>query len=336
MAKLLNALFWILGVFLFVWAVRQVDLAAVGRLLADIRFGFIPILGIALFVSLMGAYAWVYAFKPGETRGFRIWRVWEIRQIGEAFNLITPLGTLGGEPVKAHLMKSRYGIGIKAGVASQVIQRTTTLLALILFLAGGMVLIAANEQVSAEFKRISLQGLVIFSTLIFLFLLFQITGILNRMADTLKVLPPSRWVQKTRIHLRHVSDNISDYYRGHPKRCAASTAYAFLGWVAGILELQVTLYFLGHSLSFTELWIVESLSQLVRSASFFIPLSIGAQETGLVLIFTAMGMGGSLGLVVSFVRRIKELMWVAVGLVLGRKVFSAPWRKEAARPSENS
>ena len=55
----------------------------------------------------------------------------------------------------------------------------------------------------------------------------------------------------------------------------------------------------------------------MRVGSFFIPLSIGAQEGGLALIFVSMGMTGDVGLAVSFVRRIKELVWVGFGLIMG-------------------
>ena len=77
------------------------------------------------------------------------------------------------------------------------------------------------------------------------------------------------------------------------------------------------LFFLGVPVGFKELWIIEALLQLVRAGSFFIPLSLGAQEGGLIVIFISMGMAGPLGLAVSFVRRIRELVWIALGLLLG-------------------
>ena len=110
---------------------------------------------------------------------------------------------------------------------------------------------------------------------------------------------------------------MSGYYREHRGLFLKSIAFGFLGWVAGVLELYLTLYFLGIPVGFKELWIIEALLQLVRAGSFFIPLSLGAQEGGLILIFTSMGMAGPLGLAVSFVRRIRELVWIALGLLLG-------------------
>jgi len=76
--------------------------------------------------------------------------------------------------------------------------------------------------------------------------------------------------------------------------------------------------------SLEELWIIESLLQLIRAGSFFIPLSLGAQEGGLILIFTSLGMAGPLGLAVSFVRRIRELVWIALGLLLGWGMSFSP------------
>ena len=82
-------------------------------------------------------------------------------------------------------------------------------------------------------------------------------------------------------------------------------------------EYKKILNFLGYNLSLTDVWLIEAMAQLIRNASFFIPLSIGAQEGGLLLIFTALGMPGALGITVSFVRRTKELLWVCFGLALG-------------------
>ena len=117
--------------------------------------------------------------------------------------------------------------------------------------------------------------------------------------------------------LELLDQGISSYYKNDILRATLSISYAFIGWVIGLAELYVTLYFLGYNLSLTDLWLIEAMAQLIRNASFFIPLSIGAQEGGLLLIFTALGMPGTLGITVSFVRRIKELLWVCFGLALG-------------------
>ena len=59
---------------------------------------------------------------------------------------------------------------------------------------------------------------------------------------------------------------------------------------------------------------IEALAQMIRSAVFFIPLGIGAQEGAFVLISTAITGVPGLGLACAAVRRIRELIWIVLGL----------------------
>lgn len=317
MTRFLKPLFLILGLLLFIWAVREVDLSQVGDLMKEMGLGLLAVILAYGLVAWFDALSWKYAFKPEEAETIHPLAIWRIRTIGEAFNVITPLGTMGGEPVKAHLLKEKYGLTYKQGAASQVVARTTLTVSLILFMVPGIVFLFMDNGISENFKISSLTGLITFSILIFLFLLFQVTGTLSRMVHGFNRLFPSQTPRPSLEHLVALCGMMSGYYRQHRGLFFKSICFAFMGWVAGVIELYLTLYFLGIPVGFKELWIIEALLQLVRAGSFFIPLSLGAQEGGLIVIFTSMGMAGPLGLAVSFVRRIRELFWIALGLLLG-------------------
>lgn len=313
--RYVNSIFWIFGVALLVWAIQEVDISSVGSLLVKLRWGFFLVLAAYAIVTIVDTIAWIYAFHSHEVQDIGFWPLWKIRQIGEAFNVITPLGTMGGEPIKAELLKDRYSLSLKQGLASLVVSRTTTVMSLTLFLIAGMIMIFFSTDISPKFKNTSLAGLVVFSTMTLLFLHFQVRGGLNVI---------SGWLGKCGLNgnkllrqLEILSHNISAYYRENPDRFGNSVLYMFIGWLVGIVELYLTLFFLGQNVSFIDLWIIEAMAQLIRAGSFFIPLGIGAQEGGLVLIFVSMGMTANMGLAVSFVRRIKDLLWVGVGLLLG-------------------
>jgi pilus assembly protein TadC len=77
---------------------------------------------------------------------------------------------LGGEPIKAQLLKENQGLSLKQGLSSQIIAKTTFLTGLILFFIPGIVMILISPKVSEEFKTISLIGMGTFSTCIFYFL----------------------------------------------------------------------------------------------------------------------------------------------------------------------
>ncbi len=319
MARFLKPLFLLFGLLLFIWALRKVDLSQVNALIMEMGPGLLVIILAYGFVAWFDALSWKYAFKPEEAERIHPFVIWRIRTIGETFNAITPLGNMGGEPAKAFLLNEKYGLTYKQGAASQVVARTTLTVSLILFMIPGIVFLFMDNDISQAFKISSLTGLITFSVLIFLFFLFQVTGTLSRMVHGFNRLFPAKNPRPSLEHLVALCGMMSGYYRKHRGLFLKSIAFAFLGWVAGVVELYLTLYFLGIPVGFKELWIIESLLQFVRAGSFFIPLSLGAQEGGLIVIFTSMGMAGPLGLAVSFVRRIRELVWIALGLLLGWK-----------------
>ena len=317
MARFLKTLFLVFGLLLFIWVLRKVDLSQVGDLLLKMGPGLLVIILAYGLVAWFDALSWKYSFKPEEAASIHSLSIWRIRTIGETFNAITPLGTMGGEPVKAHLLKEKYGLTYKQGAASQVVARTTLTVSLILFMIPGIVFLFMDKSISETFKFSSLTGLITFSVLIFLFLLFQVTGTLSRIVHGFNRLFPTQTPRPSLEHLVALCGMMSGYYRQHRGLFLKSIAFGFLGWMAGVGELYLMLLFLGIPVGFKELWIIEALLQLVRAGSFFIPLSLGAQEGGLIVIFTSMGMAGPLGLAVSFVRRIRELVWIALGLLLG-------------------
>lgn len=316
--------FLLVGIFFFAWALQAVELTMVLELLIKMGYGFLLIFLIYGAVTWVDTVAWKNNFKPDQACRFSLFQLWRIRQIGEAYNTITPLGTLGGEPVKAQLLKDHHGLSFKQGLASLVIARTTFLTALILFMIPGIVFIFQSRVIPADFKSVSLVGIIVFTTLVFLFFLFQLTGILGRLTSWAgRVFP--KISEHGFLHQLQVLDKLmSSYYRECPSRAGMSIIYALTGWVMGLAELYAILYFLGFNPSLAELWIIEALGQLVRVGSFFIPLNLGALEGGLILIFTAIGMPAHLGLAVSFVSRIKQLLWVGAGLIMGGTLAFKP------------
>ena len=156
-----------------------------------------------------------------------------------------------------------------------------------------------------------------FSFLIFLFFIFQVTGTLGKICSCFAPKTKSDKLEVFLTKLVHLDQLFSVYYRSYPKRIFISIFLALLGWILGLVEVYLIFFFLGFSTSFTDIWIIEAMAQLVRAGSFFIPLSIGALEGGTVLIFSALGYLGSLGFAATLFGRVKQFSWIALGLTLG-------------------
>jgi glycosyltransferase 2 family protein len=329
MKILINLILFLLGCGLLIWAINSVDTEKALELLLELGFGFFVVLLIYSLITWLDTLSWKNNFPPDTTSRFSNQQLWVIRQIGEAYNTITPLGTLGGEPVKAHFLKEHCNISIKQSLASLIIAKTTFLTALIIFCIPGMFLIFDSAKTPDNFKTLSLIGMAGFSFLIFLFFIFQITGTLGKICSWFASKTKSDRLEVFLTKLVHLDKLFSDYYRSYPKRIFISIFLALLGWVLGLVEVYLIFYFLGFSSSFTDIWIIEAMAQLVRAGSFFIPLSIGAQEGGMILIFSALGYPGSLGLAASLIGRVKQLTWVALGLTLG---WFMPFKTKNIKP----
>jgi hypothetical protein len=79
---------------------------------------------------------------------------------------------------------------------------------------------------------------------------------------------------------------------------------------------MVVTAFFGRPLDFADAIAVEALAQLVRAGTFFIPMSLGAQEGTFMLALGAITGAPPLGLAVAFVRRGRELVWLGLGLLM--------------------
>ena len=92
-------------------------------------------------------------------------------------------------------------------------------------------------------------------------------------------------------------------------------------WFTGAVATWWTLHFLHHSISLSEALIIESLVQLARAVVFLIPGGIGAQESVLVLVCEIITGSPASGLATAVVRRAREAVWIAVGVLIGYKLL---------------
>jgi hypothetical protein len=88
------------------------------------------------------------------------------------------------------------------------------------------------------------------------------------------------------------------------------------GWAVGAVEIYVILALVGGSGDWQTALALEIGSVLIDGILFFVPAKIGTQEGGKVLLFATLGLDPARGLTVGVVRRIRELTYAGLGLVV--------------------
>jgi putative membrane protein len=314
MGRLARMLFLVLGVGLLVVLVTQIDLGKVKTYLAQMGWAFPLIFLPYIAVYCADTLGWRIAFGPSLSLPFRT--LFLTRVAGEAVNNLTPFAYLGGEPVKAHLL-TRFQIPIIQGMAASIIAKLLISISQFFFVILGGAL-ALSHLVTRPDVLWPLILLVIVVGVLLAGLSYGLRvglfTMLFRALDRWNVTPS--FMERWRAQLRQLDETIVGFARRYPSRLFLSWALHFLGWALGALEVLAIFYAVGIPISIGEAIAIEALASVVKAVAFFIPGSLGVQDGGNVLLLTMFGYPSSLGLTFSLVRRLRELLWISLGLVV--------------------
>ncbi|PIU39737.1 MAG: hypothetical protein COT00_05420 [Candidatus Omnitrophica bacterium CG07_land_8_20_14_0_80_50_8] len=311
--------------------VRAVGIENILFNLAGLRWKLVPLLLIYPFIFLFDTIGWSFAFPKSLPRHVPFWDLYRIRIIGEAMNAVIPwAASLGGEPVKVELLRSRHNIPLADGYASILIVHTTFWISLNIFVIGGIVATLKTFPLSPVLWHSVIAFLLVLGVIAFLLVAGLHFGIFKKvygLGESLKW-----WGEKSaekKNQFLKLDDEIKKFYTTDPRRFLASIFFNFLGWFAGTFEVYWIAIILGLSVSFTEAWLLEALIQVLRIVTFLIPSSIGAQEGGIVLIFLEFGFNKSVGFTFAVIRRMREIIWLAAGLLCWFLIEDRPKLKKA-------
>ncbi len=317
MKQHLKLIFLMLGIGLFALILKEIDLQEVWTQISKVGFwGMLIVFSLYAFTFLIDVAVWLLTLSRLPFNPRWLQRFYLMRMVGAAFNFVTPLASLGGEPIKAMLLRNHYGISYRDAGISIVLAKTADVIGLVLFLTMGFVVLTFSAKVGTTYKAIAGAGLLALTISIAGFFLVQRYKITSASAG---------WLSHTSMgeKLRHVLELIHDledklvhFYTEHRPRFLLTLMLAFLNWSLGTIEIYLVMQFLNHPVSFAEALIIESFAQLVRAGTFFIPANLGAQEGAFFLICNAITGIPTLGVAVAMIRRCREIVWISVGLFI--------------------
>jgi uncharacterized protein (TIRG00374 family) len=260
------------------------------------------------FAAIMAVetLGWRYAFPQDRARFFPLVSA---RVAGEAVNTLTAVAPVGGDAVKVWFL--RGSVPVRDSVASVIIAKTTITLAQLVFLALGAALawhVAVDQRlVRGLWWLLLLEGIGVGG-----FVLVQLAGTVSRGAWILRRVG----VVDSVAAAEHLDQALQRYYRSQWRRFALSVTFHFAGALLGALETLLFLHALGLSASLTTAILVEALISAVRFVTFFVPGSLGAVEGAAVGAFGALGLGTGAGLAFSLLRRIRQAVWIGLGVLV--------------------
>jgi glycosyltransferase 2 family protein len=259
------------------------------------------------FIMAVDTLGWRYAFA-GKPPPYL--RMLAARTAGEALNIVTALGSVGGEAVKVWLL--RPAVSYDESVPSVVIAKTTSTIAQTLFLVLGLIVAASVVSMDARVISGMLLLLAVETLLVSGFLATQLTGVVRRAG---RLLTWSGLIEEN-SHAERLDANLRRFYRHRWQRFLLSIIFHLCGWILGVLEAVVMLFVLDIPAGAAKATVIETLGSGVRFVTFLVPGSLGVLEGAYTGVFATLGLGAGAGLAFSLVRRARQAVWIGVGLLV--------------------
>ena len=256
-------------------------------------------------IMAVDTLGWRFAFARDHAP---FWRLYAARLVGEALNLATAVGSVGGEAAKVWLL--RRDVSYADSLPSIIIAKTTITIAQALFLLIGIVLAQTALAVDSQILRAMLWLLLIEVVAVAGFFLAQLSGLIARGGRLLQTFG----VVSDGSHATQLDEALRRYYRHEWRRFTLSVFFHLGGWLMGCLEAFVMLWALGIDADVIVATVIEALGSGVRFATFLVPASLGAFEGANAAAFGVLGFGAGAGLAFSLVRRARQVVWVVIGI----------------------
>ena len=312
--KILRVLLPGLGLLLLGYLVGTLGLADILRNLSVMRWAFLHVLLLAFGWHITNSVAWRCAF-PADAFRPRLVSLFMAKLAGEAVNQLTPLANLGGEPLKAYLLRQQSPTS--RGLASVVINKTGQVFTGLAFTAVGLSLVILYWDVPQSIPmpiRAGLAALFVAAAL----LLYGVYRKQRRMFSSLLGFARRLGIRLDLIERRmakavRIDENISRFYRHHRARFGLVMLFHACGWMLGACETYVILRALGTGIDFEVAFLITSLTVIINSLFFFMPSNIGVLEGGQVFLFLTLGLDPAVGLSLGIVKRMRKVFWISVG-----------------------
>ena len=342
-----NNLFFLLGIAAVVVMLLTFDVSFVElwEHLCHAGYWLVPIIGVWLLVYGLNALAWLATIEGnlGRTeydhlktsRHHFFWRIYRLTITGYALNYATPVGGLGGEPYR--IMELSKDIDKQHATSSVILYAMMHFFAhfwfwfvsIFIYIA----LVIVGDMPLTPAICITLGIIILFCLLAFyLFSKGYRNGLVKYVLGVVARLPGlKRWT--LRFWARHAEaiENIDGHIVSlHHQDKRAFYKSLFYEYFSRVVQSSEVLFMLllfgidngggltGIVITYLHAILIVAFTTLFANLIGFLPMQLGVQEGGFVLSIAALGLSAALGIFVSIICRVREIIWIIIGLILMR------------------
>jgi uncharacterized protein (TIRG00374 family) len=296
------------GLVVFVLLLWKMRLDTVAELLWKARWAFPLVFVPYSLVVVCETLGWCFAFPVGRSVPFRT--LLRLTVAAKAIQFLTPSIIQAGEFMKVHLLRGS-GVTVDVAVASVVIAKTTIMVAELLFIALGLSVTLGYVAIEPAVVFPVTLALLMMALCLMVGLLFQRAGLFRPLIFAGRFIPFLTRVIDRYEGFLSSTDRIIQGQLDEKKSFAWSTAWFFMGWAAGIVEVWMFVKILSVPADVPSVVFILVWSLVVTRLTTFIPGNLGAQEAATVMTFSFLGFSAESAMAFAVLRRLRQLAWMA-------------------------
>jgi hypothetical protein len=314
------------GLAFFIALVLQAGVRELAATLARTGWAFLLLVAVWGVVYVSNTIAWralIGATAPiagpaGQSARIPFLPAYAITVASFAINYATPFVALGGEPLK--IAQAADWIGVDRAAASVVSFRVTHTLGQMLFwlLAVPIGWVLLPHTLSARLGLLAAG--VTFSIGVCLLILVFRHGFVVRALDALHHIPVLRRLaprlERFRPTLAHVDGQLAVLTANERPRLVVAVFFEVVGRCIAMFEYYIVAWVEGIHISYPQAFFIGAISQLTIIILIFVPLELGSREGGTRLGYTLLHLSPALGVYAGVITHLRELTWIAIGLVV--------------------
>jgi len=302
------------GIVLLGFLIYNIGPQALWHEFSLLGWGLVPLILLEGASNLFNTQGFRHCLS-GTHRSLPFGKVFCVQMAGGSINYLTPTAGLGGEVTKGLLLASdRTGSQAASAV---LLDKLSIAFAQLVFVTYGSFLFLADIAMSRALWFVLTSVTAILGCGIIGFMEVQRRGKLGGIV---------RWAVRHRVggaslrkaagSMTEVDAELQHFYRTRLPDLLLSMTWHFVGFVWGVVPTYYFLILTRGDTSLSMAWALVVLGSWFDLIAFAIPIDIGVKETTRVLAFRIVGFPSALGLTYGIARRLQQLFWAGIGLLL--------------------
>jgi uncharacterized membrane protein YbhN (UPF0104 family) len=296
------------------WTIYSVGLYEILRRLALIGPWFLVVVAVEAVITLFDAGA-LHAFLRPDHRKVGYGRVVLAQVSSRAINAVTPLGSLG-EVVKTTMLFER--VSPSRAVAAVLLYNITVLEISFVLIALGATSTALLLDLPSSLRTMLVVSAAVTAGLAIVIPILVAKGRLAGLVTLgrrLRVVP-ARKERSWRKKLADIDEKLGDTGGARRRDRGLGALCLLVSRLGSWLNVAILIHAAGGSLEVGFLVAVLTAGQVIQWVSTVVPMGLGVQEGGNYGLFRALGADPAIGVTISIGKRVTQIIYAAIGIVL--------------------